>query len=573
VAAKNRFALALVGTFGDARVVEPLEKIATDDRNENACHTLGLISGAAGMDAARALDRIMKVYRVKYPNVRGAAEEAFDAIAESVGKTPFELADAMISDFGMKNGRIVLKGQKIFATIDDHQKVAFIDAKYQPAKAPSKVPVIKELQDAVKESARQLKNNLEYYLIVRRRWDWPAFEAFFETNPLAFSFARGFVWGTYEGAKLQKTFRVTKDAEHVGVDGKVVAIPKTAQVALVHPLELDAASRAKWLAALATAQVVPAFAQLDRPTFMPNDDERARAKCFRFEDKELSSLTFKGRAERRGWRRGSVVDSGEVSAYRKVFPHDKIEVFIGTEGMNVTSYADDGEGHAEGSLLRSPRCGRHGLVHLRRAARRGRRPAHSLERGPADRLLRGGRRSHRDHEGERRSRGVTPEAELELRARGLEGATIERVLYQRAERVDDREHAVLHGVFLELGDRRVEIGTDDAFGAHHGFGVSLREKKLIDRAFGEIADVTDAPAWKAHAGKSITRARIAWGDVRASLRQSFAIGVAIHSDWLRRPDYPAALELDTAGGRVTFAAARRGEDGIVPFVNALLVSF
>ena len=168
---------------------------------------------------------------------------------------------------------------------------------------------------------------------------------------------------------------------------------------------------------------------------------------------------------------------------------------------------------------------------------------------------------------------MTPEAELELRARGLEGAMIERVLYQRSERIDEREHAVLHAVFLELDGRRMEIGTDDAFGAHHGFGVSLREKRVIDRAFGEIVDVTDTPAWAPHARKAITRARIAWGDVRSCLRQSFAIGVAIHSDWLRRPDYPAALEIDTPAGRVTFAAARRGEGGIVPFVNALLVTF
>jgi hypothetical protein len=347
LAAKNRFALALVGTFGDAKVIPQLEKIAIDDRNENACHTLGLVSGAAAMDAARALDRIMKVYRVKYPNVRGAAEEAFDEIAERLGKTPFELADAMIPDFGMKTGRIALKGLKdVFATIDDHQKVAFIDSKNVPVKkAPTakSSPAVKELVDLVKESARQLKNNLEYYLIVRRRWDLPAFSAFFETNPLAFSFARGFAWGSYEGAKLVQAFRVTKDAEHVGVDGKVVKLAKNAQIALVHPLEIDAAERAKWIAAMASAQIEPAFAQLDRPTFMPNDDERARAKCFRFEDKELASLTFKGRAERRGWRRGSVIDSGEVSAYRKVFPHDKIEVFIGTEGMNVTAYADGGE--------------------------------------------------------------------------------------------------------------------------------------------------------------------------------------------------------------------------------------
>ena len=168
---------------------------------------------------------------------------------------------------------------------------------------------------------------------------------------------------------------------------------------------------------------------------------------------------------------------------------------------------------------------------------------------------------------------MTPEAELELRARGLEGAVIERVLYQRAERLDEREHAVLHAVFLELGERRIEIGTDDAFGSHHGFGVSLRERRVIDRAFGEIVDVTDTPAWAPHARKAITRSRVAWGDVRSSLRQSFAIGVAIHSDWLRRPDYPAAIEIDTEAGRVTFAAARRGEGGIVPFVNALLVTF
>ena len=168
---------------------------------------------------------------------------------------------------------------------------------------------------------------------------------------------------------------------------------------------------------------------------------------------------------------------------------------------------------------------------------------------------------------------MTPEAELDVLARGLEGRTIERVLYQRSERLDATEHAVLHCVFLELGGRRIEIGTDDAFGAHHGFGVSLRERKVIDRAFGEIVDVTDAPAWAPHARQAITRGRIAWGDVRSSLRQSFAIGVAIHSDWLRRPDYPAALEIDTVAGRVTLAAARRGQDGIVPFVNALLVTF
>lgn len=348
VAAKNRFALALVGAFGDARVIAVLEKIATNDRNENAAHALGLIGldgGAFGMDAARALDRIMKVFRVKYPNVRGAAEEAFDGIAARLGKTPFELADAMISDFGFTKGKLAIAGTKpaLFATIGPDQKVALVDASGASAKAPKTLPAkskdaLKALGESVRESVRQLKSSLEYYLIVRRRWDAGSFAAFFESNPLAQSFARGFVWGTYDGGKLGASFRVTEDGQRVGVDGKLVSVPKNADIALVHPLEIDASTRAKWISALTAANAHPAFAQLDRPTFAPKDEERERGKCFRFEDRELSSLTFKGRAERRGWRRGSVIDSGEVSAYRKMFPHDKIEVFIGTDGMNVQSF-------------------------------------------------------------------------------------------------------------------------------------------------------------------------------------------------------------------------------------------
>ncbi len=337
VAAKNRFALALVGIFGGEDVVEALEELATEQRNENAVRTIGLVGT---MEAARALDRVMKVFRIKYPNVREAAQEAFDAIAEGLGKTPFELADAMIPDFGFVKGRVAIAGVKppVYATLDADRKVTLVvDSGKVPKLTGKPKDAVKALSEHVKECARQLQSSLEYYLIVRRRWDVAAFQGFFETNPLAFAFARGFVWGGVGGSP---SFRVTADREHVGADGKIVALPKGASIGLVHPLEIEAADRAKWLAALAGAGIKPAFPQLDRPTFSPREEERNRSKCFRFEDKEMSGLTFKGRAERRGWRRGSVVDSGGVSAYRKVFPHDQVEVFIGTDGLNVQSYED-----------------------------------------------------------------------------------------------------------------------------------------------------------------------------------------------------------------------------------------
>jgi len=133
--AKTRFALSLVGALGDDAVVETLENIATEGRNENAVCTLGLLGS---MEAARALDRIMKVFRTKYPNVRETAQEAFDAIADRLEMTPFELADTMIPDFGFKAGRLAVSGHKppMFVVIGGDQKLAYVDAKGASIKPP-----------------------------------------------------------------------------------------------------------------------------------------------------------------------------------------------------------------------------------------------------------------------------------------------------------------------------------------------------------------------------------------------------------------------------------------------------
>ena len=46
-------------------------------------------------------------------------------------------------------------------------------------------------------------------------------------------------------------------------------------------------------------------------------------------------MTFKGRAERLGWTRGSVCDAGCISFYLKRFPTAGVDVFVETEGMYV----------------------------------------------------------------------------------------------------------------------------------------------------------------------------------------------------------------------------------------------
>ena len=49
----------------------------------------------------------------------------------------------------------------------------------------------------------------------------------------------------------------------------------------------------------------------------------------------LNAMTFRSRAEKLGWTRGSVADGGGVDAYRKVFPGAGVEAFLGLDGMFV----------------------------------------------------------------------------------------------------------------------------------------------------------------------------------------------------------------------------------------------
>ena len=46
-------------------------------------------------------------------------------------------------------------------------------------------------------------------------------------------------------------------------------------------------------------------------------------------------MTFRSRAEKLGWSRGSVCDAGGVTAYRKVFSGAGVDAFLMLEGMYV----------------------------------------------------------------------------------------------------------------------------------------------------------------------------------------------------------------------------------------------
>jgi len=134
------------------------------------------------------------------------------------------------------------------------------------------------------------------------------------------------------------------------------------------------------------------------------------------------------------------------------------------------------------------------------------------------------------------------------------------VRYQRPVRLEEiragaEVHSVLHLVWLDFeSGLRIAVGYADELAVHHGFSISLRERRVIDPAYGAVDDVGGTPCWAPRVGRRVERANILWDDVYDRLRPSLGIGVTIHADYLRRLDYPQTLALDMGEAGSAFVA-------------------
>jgi hypothetical protein len=166
------------------------------------------------------------------------------------------------------------------------------------------------------------------------------------------------------------------------------------------------------------------------------------------------------------------------------------------------------------------------------------------------------------------------EVELEERARRLEGKTLRAVKYQGVWTRMADVHSITHAVHLELDGSRIELVSADDLGIVHGLGISIRERKVLDPAYGAVVDVADDPSWKRLLGSAIVRAVIHWEDIFERLRGSLSVGISIHADYLRRRDFPVTLELACPNGSAFVSAARLAHDGAAhPLAPELVVFF
>lgn len=171
-----------------------------------------------------------------------------------------------------------------------------------------------------------------------RQFRWPSgrWAELYLEHPLLVPFAQRLVWGAYDSAgRLAGTFRALEDHSLTDAADNAFALAPDWPVGVVHPLELTPEARQSWLGHLADYDVVPPFAQLERPVVTVKPEQAGTRVGNEIAGTELNAMTFKGRAERLGWTRGSVCDAGCINHYVKTFPGAGVDVFVQTEGMYV----------------------------------------------------------------------------------------------------------------------------------------------------------------------------------------------------------------------------------------------
>lgn len=346
----DRWALVVAALTGDDRLVPVLRKAILDwaDNHrgklaEYAAQALALLGTEA---ALMVVDSLSVRFRSKNKNIGKAAAEAFAAAAEARGVTVEELGDLVVPWLGFEPGKPRLietsKGQ-VEARIDAELNFAFRDVKSGkvlpklPAGASAEVQAeFRTLAATLKEAAKAQTLRIETLLVRQFRWPVDRWRQLYLAHPLLRPFAQRLVWGWRDASgDLRITFRALDDATLSDVKDNPVTLPAEGSVSLVHPLDLDDETRAAWIQHFVDYDVTPPFSYLDRPVIRCQPEASGTKFGKQVNGAQVNAMTFRGRAEKLGWSRGSVCDGGGVTAYRKIYSGAGVDAFLGLEGLYI----------------------------------------------------------------------------------------------------------------------------------------------------------------------------------------------------------------------------------------------
>jgi Domain of unknown function (DUF4132) len=351
---KHRWALTIAGALGDARILSVInswiQKWCEASRGKLAEYATQAIALQGSDEALMLLDALATRFRSKQRNIGAAAAQAFQAAATARGLSPDELGDVVVPAFGFDADGVrdfTWEGGSARVELGADLKVSWSDTesdkalKGLPASAPDVAKAeVKELGKLLREAAKAQAARLELALVRQRRWPVARWRELYETHPVLRAYATRLVWGVYRGdgkeQALLRCFRRYPNGLLADAAGALEELPEAdVLVGMVHPLELSAEAVSAWRAHLTRFKATPPFQQLERPVEQLDPLHANRRELATTKDRALGAGTFRSRAERRGWVRGSVVDAGGVAGYFKAFPGAGVEVSLEINGLYI----------------------------------------------------------------------------------------------------------------------------------------------------------------------------------------------------------------------------------------------
>lgn len=287
-----------------------------------------------GNDMALALLHGM-AQKMKSKSLQQRAQGKLDALAEQRGLSPAELEDRVVPtfgldaaggldlDFGPRRFRVVFDEQLRPCVLDEAGKrikdLPKPGAKDDAALATAASERFKQLKKDVRTVAAIQIKRLEAAMCGERRRSAGDFRTLVAGHPLLGHLARRLLWTAIDENGAAQAFRIAEDASFADANDDVFVLPDDAEVALPHPLTLDAAVLAAFGQVFADYEILQPFAQLGRETFVLSDAEGAQQPLARWNGRTIEAVRLLG-LESRGWRRGPVEDGPRINCFERDLP-------------------------------------------------------------------------------------------------------------------------------------------------------------------------------------------------------------------------------------------------------------
>jgi hypothetical protein len=90
-----------------------------------------------------------------------------------------------------------------------------------------------------------------------------------------------------------------------------------------------------WGEVFSDYEIIPPFAQLDRPIYKLEPGEEQQTDISRFGDFKIEAIVLVGILDRQGWTRGMPEDAGMFSEHSKPFPSANVTAVIQYDGIPI----------------------------------------------------------------------------------------------------------------------------------------------------------------------------------------------------------------------------------------------